>query len=234
MAADSQSSGQDTLSSFPFLTNDEFKSACRAFLNRVYAAGSLAAGWSSIRFQEHEPVLTISQCFESDPCNPSPDDAYAQLSSAKDDHVSDLEACEEDPECFIRTFDKSGRLQVDYDIVFSPTYQVPVLYFVSQRMGKPLGIDEVYSHLVRDQYRKNIEGVGIMGGISFGYHPVSGTPAFFVHPCNTAEAMKDIASGDSVSLEAYLIVWLGLVGSCVRLQPPSELFATTGIPKLSG
>ncbi|KAL4940804.1 hypothetical protein BDV06DRAFT_14203 [Aspergillus oleicola] len=232
MTAGSQPSGQGAAPSFPFLTNDDFESACRAFMDRVHVAGSLTSGWSSVRMQEHGPILMISQCLDS-PCNSLPDDALAQQGGIEDQDL-ELETCEEDPEVLFRTSDKPERLQVDYDIVLSPTYQVPVLYFVLRRMGKPLGLNEVYNHLVPSQYRKSIQGVGIMGGISFGYHPVSGTPAFFVHPCNTAEAMKDIASGGSVSLDAYLIMWLGLVGSCVRLQLPSELFAIAGIPKLNG
>lgn len=45
--------------------------------------------------------------------------------------------------------------------------------------------------------------------------------------------MRDIASEHDVSPETYLIIWLGLIGSCVRLQLPSELFEATGIPKLT-
>lgn len=57
------------------------------------------------------------------------------------------------------------------------------------------------------------------------------TPAFFVHPCNTADAMRGIASEHDISPEAYLIIWLGLVGSSVRLQLSSDLFKSTGISK---
>jgi len=69
----------------------------------------------------------------------------------------------------VRT-DLNPNLQIDYDIVFSPTYQVPVLYFTLRwhnRQG-PLGLDAVYQYVVPDQYRKELKGVGIMGGISFG------------------------------------------------------------------
>lgn len=43
-----------------------------------------------------------------------------------------------------------------------------MLYFITRRANKPLGIDEVYEYLVPDQYKMNIQGVGIMGGISSG------------------------------------------------------------------
>ncbi|KAL3470668.1 hypothetical protein BJX99DRAFT_239051 [Aspergillus californicus] len=170
------------------------------------------------------PILKISQSLE--------DETLVQPVDPQDTQDSSLADCEEDQEALVRINNTHYGLQVNYDILLSPTYQVPILFFVLRRMDKPLGMEEVYQHLVPNQYKRNIESVGIMGGISFGYHPVSGIPAFFVHPCNTADAMRDIASGHSLSPEAYLIIWLGLVGNCVRLQLPSELFAISGIPKL--
>ncbi|KAL2857715.1 hypothetical protein BJY01DRAFT_112642 [Aspergillus pseudoustus] len=222
-----------TLSIFPFLANDEFASACCAFLDRVRAARSSLVNWYSIRLQSAGPVLKISQSFRNDP-DLSQHGVSAMATHPLGDYDSQLEVCEEDSEALVRTSDTYDSLQVDYDIVLSATYQVPVLYFVLRQAGKLLGMEDVYRYLVPSQYKKNIQSVGIMGGISFGYHPVSGTPAFFVHPCNTADAMKNIASGREVGPEAYLIIWLGLVGNCLRLQFPGELFATVGIPRLDG
>jgi ubiquitin-like-conjugating enzyme ATG10 len=80
----------------------------------------------------------------------------------------------------IRT-DSSPKLQIDYDIVLSPTYQVPVLYFTLrwQNHQGPLGLDAVYQYVVPEQYRKELKTVGVMGGISFGVGvPSSRTIAF--------------------------------------------------------
>lgn len=38
--------------------------------------------------------------------------------------------------------------------------------------------------------------------------------------------MRHIAGGQDVTPETYLVIWLGLVGHCVGLHMPSELFAT--------
>ncbi|KAL2864561.1 ATG3/ATG10 family protein [Aspergillus lucknowensis] len=220
--------GRGTLSIFPFLAEDEFEGACRALLDRVHAAGNANPGWSSIRLQRNGPILKISQSFPRG-SEDLQNDALAQPLDQQDAQDSRLEACEEDSEALVRTSDTDETLQVDYDIVLSPSYQVPVLYFVLRQADKLLGVDAVYRYLVLDRYRENIKSVGIMGGISFGYHPVSGTPAFFVHPCNTADAMRDIATGRGIiSPETYLIVWLGLVGNCLRLHLPSNLFAEDG------
>lgn len=37
--------------------------------------------------------------------------------------------------------------------------------------------------------------------------------------------MKDIVGDRDIDPEAYLLIWLGLVGNCVNLSVPSRLFA---------
>lgn len=61
-------------------------------------------------------------------------------------------------------------LQIDYDVVLSPTYQVPVLYFVLRWHNHqgPVGLDAVYQYVVPEQYKQQLQNVGVMGGISFG------------------------------------------------------------------
>lgn len=73
-------------------------------------------------------------------------------------------------EALVRAIEPNASLQVEYDIVLSPTYQVPVLHFMlrwTNQKGPVVGIDSVYQYLVPDQYRKQLKSVGIMGGISF-------------------------------------------------------------------
>ncbi|KAJ5084332.1 hypothetical protein NUU61_008911 [Penicillium alfredii] len=124
--------------------------------------------------------------------------------------------------------DPSPSLHIDYNIQLSPTYRVPVLYFALRSTHAPLGLDAVYQYVVPEQYKKELKSVGVMGGISFGYHPDSGAPAFFVHPCNTANAMAHTADAQSVTPAIYLLIWLGLVGHCVNLHVPREFFAQDG------
>lgn len=59
-------------------------------------------------------------------------------------------------------------------------------------------------------------------------HPVSGIPTYFVHPCNTADALRDVANPKSMpDTSTYLLLWLGLVGGCVGLHVPKSLVAGT-------
>ncbi|KAJ5709888.1 hypothetical protein N7493_009480, partial [Penicillium malachiteum] len=146
-----------------------------------------------------------------------------------DRHEAYMTQEDEDPDSeeLIRSNPKP-QLQVDYDIVLSPTYQVPVLYFALRWLHQngPVGLDAVYQYLVPEQYQTQVKSVGVMGGISLGYHPDSGTPAFFVHPCNTADAMAQVADAQSITPGTYLLIWLGLVGHCVNLHIPRELVAS--------
>lgn len=51
-------------------------------------------------------------------------------------------------------------------------------------------------------------------------HPISGQPAFFVHPCNTAEAIRNMGQSVQINATNYLQAWLGFVGPAVGLHLP--------------
>ncbi|KAK9559594.1 hypothetical protein V6Z77_005243 [Aspergillus fumigatus] len=220
------SSSQGPLSAFPSLTPEEFSCACRAFLSRVQnlASDPIHVRWSSIELVQKTTgaILKISRSIEH-LTSQHIEGIPLELGESQEPNL-----CEDDPEALIRTTQTSPELHVDYDILLSPVYRVPVLYFLLQRDGHPqsLEIDAVYHLLVPDQYKRELQSVGVMGGISVGYHPESGVPAFFVHPCNTADAMMRIAGWRKITAETYLLIWLGLVGNCVGLRLPCEIFAT--------
>ena len=46
--------------------------------------------------------------------------------------------------------------------------------------------------------------------------------------------MKQIAGQKQVTPEAYLVIWLGMVGNRLSLHLPHELFAKEGVQKLQG
>lgn len=55
------------------------------------------------------------------------------------------------------------------------------------------------------------------------YHPIYGTPSFFIHPCRTADAMRDLARDIQLDGISYIMLWLGLVGHPVGLFIPNRL-----------
>lgn len=131
-----------------------------------------------------------------------------------------------------------------YEIHLHPTYRVPCLWFTLK--GLPLeepsfNIDTVFRRLVPDAYKDGLRRQGAVGGISADvgplprsfsslkcsclihvmtqHHPMTGVPTFFLHPCLVGENMLQF----SCSKEDYLMIWLGLTGSCVGLHVPKEM-----------
>ncbi|KAJ5550688.1 Autophagy-related protein 3 [Penicillium sp. DV-2018c] len=213
-------------STFPFLAQSEFASACQALADRCTSAQDI--GWPAIRLltKPDGTGLRITKIVDV----PSPVEATSSAEvedSLEDEDPRDVSTgSDSSPQEALVRPNLQSSLQIDYDILLSPTYQVPVLYFSPRwRSQGPLGLDEVYQYVVPEQYRQQLKSVGVIGGISMGYHPDTGAPAFFVHPCNTADAMAHIAGTQSVAPSSYLLIWLGVVGHCVNLHVPREFFA---------
>ena len=57
----------------------------------------------------------------------------------------------------------SQRIQVDFSIILSPTYSVPVLWFSSNDLRT---VTSVHNLLLAAHLRDSVRSVGIMGGIS--------------------------------------------------------------------
>ena len=65
---------------------------------------------------------------------------------------------------------------VEYDIVLSQVYSVPVLYFQLSIDSRPATLDEIYKHLVAPSgFEKAVKHGGVWGAISQG---VSGPNPF--------------------------------------------------------
>ncbi|KAG0373496.1 hypothetical protein BGX24_011628 [Mortierella sp. AD032] len=122
-------------------------------------------------------------------------------------------------------------LSVNYHIVFSPSYQVPVLYFNAYRP-------------VPEEWRGAIRNAGLNGGISQQDHPVLNTPYFYMHPCETVPLMETIiqnqssssnsivtgAKGDGSStsvLENYIMTWLSFTGQAIGVSVPTDMVAAS-------
>lgn len=128
--------------------------------------------------------------------------------------------------------------EVVYHIVWSPSYQLPVLYFTFHRLPPNFSpsLETAYDILVPQIHESALrDGGTVMGALSRGVsrpksrgadqqdHPLVGLPYFFIHPCNTASAMRELAKTVPISKENYLALWLGLVGPAVGLYIPSSV-----------
>ncbi|KAL2438757.1 hypothetical protein ABEF95_013690 [Exophiala dermatitidis] len=213
-----------TLQAFPSLTRPEFVQACKALEDRC-ADGLDDTDWLSVRWTGEELLIKQKRRIQSlhhQEKNNSPSNGQ-QPSEDDAELVEDAEAFSE---TFVSPKDQCQSLTVEFSITLSPTYYVPVLWFSCQGPssgGKQLSIEHVYDWLVPRTFRTSLGNVGVMSGISMAHHPVWDRPAFFIHPCDTHEALSVVRSNTSLNPETYLVLWIGLVGSAVGLHVPSRL-----------
>ncbi|KAF9958442.1 hypothetical protein BGZ72_000361 [Mortierella alpina] len=121
-------------------------------------------------------------------------------------------------------------LSVTYHIIFSPSYQVPVLYFNAYRHdGAAISLEEIYESLVPTEWRSSIRDAGLNGGISQQDHPILNLPYFYMHPCETVPLMETIAlsradeSNSTSFLEDYIMTWLSFTGQAIGITVPTDV-----------
>jgi hypothetical protein len=91
----------------------------------------------------------------------------------------------------------------DVQVFYSPTYQVPVFYFTTD-VNECGGFRTVKT--------------------SFAEHPITGLPCYYLHPCQTATILSELAS-TSTPLN-YLLAWIGIYAKEIpNLEIAMELFA---------
>ncbi|KAK7532147.1 uncharacterized protein J3D65DRAFT_594805 [Phyllosticta citribraziliensis] len=205
---------------FPHLSPDVFAEACRKLADCFNHHGHLQHAWHSVKLttdQEGQLGLQIVRRIDS-PLHTT-ENAPA-LSSEPDG--SDEEALPYRP--------SNPQAKVEYSIYPSPSYRVPVLYIGIQDLdgSATTSIDRMGDLLIPPHYKSQMEKVGIIGAVSMTNHPVTDMAVFFVHPCNTAEALEAAASTFNPSPLEYLQLWFGVVGACVGLDFPLALASQGG------
>ncbi|KAL2355097.1 autophagy-related protein Atg10 [Cryomyces antarcticus] len=214
------------VSAYPVLSPGEFKSACTALSEWFGGCWRGLGGCRSVRLTEDhgrvclritKDTFTAHGRGHLGPPPDSRDDETPGQGPASDGFE------EFDEEALPTRTAVGPAAKVEYSIVLSPVYCVPVLYFtLSELPGEcATAARDVYRHLVPETLARDVQSGGVMGGISMTDHPVTGLPAFFVHPCKTAEAMEQVRPDRDVKPEEYLLLWLGIVGASAGLHLPA-------------
>ncbi|CAO3682212.1 unnamed protein product [Rhizopus microsporus] len=114
-------------------------------------------------------------------------------------------------------------IHIEYHILYSTSYQVPVLYFKPSYYhdGSPLSLDDIYEHIVPFDYHQQLKQHVYVPCISQADHPLINTPFWYIHPCETAKLMTII----SPEVKDYVQSWLSLVGPVIRCYVPKALFS---------
>ena len=147
------------LSSFPHLSDSEFIKACHSLLEKFHRSGQKQDEWRSVETirQHGMPYLRITKALAiavnvHDDCN-----SRDELDELDEDDDQEVVSRTPVPQAFI-----------NYDIVLSPTYQVPVLYIsiADPQHRFPPTMTTLYQHLIPPHFKSQTEPVGIMGGIT--------------------------------------------------------------------
>ncbi|KAK5715615.1 hypothetical protein LTR15_010261 [Elasticomyces elasticus] len=224
----------------------EFTEAIRAF-HRTWSEleEGEGRGWRDVSVVEDNygpPLLRIKRLL--DPQLRADPVAKHDISASSSGEIESEEvaADSEDDEALLRSPPKilEQKVVVTYDTIFSPSYRVPVLYIT---LSLPLPNSNIHDLLVPASHRTQLQHAGgPLGALSLIDHPVTGMPAFFIHPCRTAEGMAAVTHAQIDDRERkaavkgvdyaprgkpveYLMRWLGLVGSTVGLSVPVALAA---------
>lgn len=211
------------LSVFPYLTTEEFAQACSELRQRYHERGSTQGDWQSVEIipSAHTPYLRIAKELRED----AEHDAgrHVEMKEVMDADIEQGEVEEDDNEA-LATPRKSPVL-IHYDILLSPVYQVPALYFsISDLQHRyPPTMATLYEHLIPSQFKARAEKAGVMGGVTVNDHPANNRPVFFIHPCQTAEVVEASVGNRAVTAEEYLLIWIGALGGCVGLNVPLSL-----------
>ncbi|KAF2456710.1 hypothetical protein BDY21DRAFT_271634, partial [Lineolata rhizophorae] len=206
---------------FPSLSSAEFAAACRELVSRFAARGELQCRWIYAAF-DHD-CLRIAKVAA---CSPgggarggldAPDGSYGWPEP-------ELER-QNDPEELLRPAPRDVELLVEYSVILSPVYCVPVLHFSLRgaSAASRADLDFAYRHVVTRGHTEQLRNPGIIGGLSMTNHPHSGEPVFFVHPCNTTAALEACAPDGGIDCFGYLCLWLGIIGGPVGLCVPPTL-----------
>lgn len=93
----------------------------------------------------------------------------------------------------------SQMVTVTQTIAYAKTWQVPVLHFhANTSSGEPVPLEMLKSlnivhrsggTLPEKDGKEREMGGGLEGAISVGDHPRSGLPCFYLHPCQTSDAL---------------------------------------------
>ncbi|XP_077900731.1 ubiquitin-like-conjugating enzyme ATG10 isoform X8 [Ictidomys tridecemlineatus] len=112
-------------------------------------------------------------------------------------------------------------IKYEYHVLYSSSYQVPVLYFRASFLdGRPLALKDIWEG-VHECYQTRLQQ-GPWDTITQQEHPILGQPFFVLHPCKTNEFMAPVLkNSQKINRNInYITSWLSIVGPVVGLNLP--------------
>jgi hypothetical protein len=136
----------------------------------------------------------------------------SEPSTARDFEMNDQVEESEDP-TLVNHAVSIESIYLEHHIVYSTTYQVPVLYFTaSYSDSTPLSHEEIYRYIVSQSYQHVV--------LSQAEHPVLNIPCWYIHPCDTRVLMSTLKFDQT----DYIKSWLSVQGPLVKCQISIDMF----------
>ncbi|KAF1914995.1 hypothetical protein BDU57DRAFT_520272 [Ampelomyces quisqualis] len=143
------------LSAFPSLITQEFEQACSDLRQRYRRHGNEQSDWQSVEILPHfdSTYLRITKNLRS----------YSGAAQ----HEPEQNDVEEDDDEVLQVVPDT-RAVIYYDVLLSPVYRVPVLYFgVSDPQHRyPPTMTTLYEHLIAPAFKAQTENGGVIGGVT--------------------------------------------------------------------
>lgn len=130
----------------------------------------------------------------------------------------------EEEECTTCSSSGGATLSCRFDVIFSLSYSVPVMYFkMSKSDGNPLSIQEIWK-LVK------VSSPDLWSTVSQMDHPVLQLPFYAFHPCQTEKLMETLCSSvpegnntrSVLKPHEFLISWLSFMASILQFHFPQQ------------
>ncbi len=187
-------------------------------------------------YLRHDPITTVHAYINED-VNPSQQRHLRQRHGDADETdflVDDTVLL--DPEQHILVIDGDETpaisIQWSFSIVYSNTFQVPVLYFhVQDHSGAPCTRSQVIRWLRQNMTASADEefDVNSWDFVSQEQHPHTGFPSYFLHPCRTSERMKLLqqsapSTQDNPARINFLFVWMSMILPTVNHPVPPRAY----------
>ncbi|KAJ2767330.1 E2-like conjugating enzyme atg10 [Coemansia nantahalensis] len=221
-----------SLSEFPFLTVDEFAACAGHFVSRYGAVLDTAYVAPAAPLPRRQPYLRIRCALLGGPSSSLENDCEDPAGGWDAQCLEDADpALDAEPPASVRRAEIG---EVDYHIVYSPTWRVPVVYLrVQDARSAPetvMDVGRAAGMLAVDRaVRGAMADVEFGGALGIQDHPVLGVPFLYLHPCHTATLLRAVvappadghASGVSIGTANYMAALLSLVGPAVGLALPA-------------
>jgi hypothetical protein len=197
------------------ITAEEFKDACREFVRLAH--------------EINDPWKIVEGDLPEEEANVNGGEWYLTVSYFRSVHTtatntntpvareSDEGAEKVDEKCVssgVAFLPPNKLLTFRYDVLYSVSHSVPVLYFlISDQTGRSLTLEELWGVYPVSETGKMWDVVTQQD------HPVLNVPFFFVHPCHNWKLLVDCNTDKTqMSSVKYLISWLSIVGNSFGLR----------------